>query len=87
MLLKLTSILLYALTGFFLALALYPSYILLLKKFKAGKQIRNESVTGDKATIFSKLHGHKSGTPSMGGGIFLIVTLLLVLLSLGIQQA
>jgi len=87
MLLKLTSILLYALTGFFLALALYPSYILLLKKFKAGKQIRNESVTGDKATIFSKLHGHKSGTPSMGGGIFLIVTLLLVLLPLGIQQA
>jgi hypothetical protein len=44
---------------------LYPIFIKLLKRFKAGKTIREDTVTGDKATIFSKLHKHKAGTPTM----------------------
>ena len=65
MLIKLNSILVFGLIAFFGALLLYPGYITLLKKLKAGKQLRQESVTGDKAPIFNKLHGHKAGTPTM----------------------
>ena len=36
-----------------------------LKKLKIGKQIRDDAMTGEKATIFASLHGHKSGTPTM----------------------
>lgn len=87
MLLKLSSIILYALTAFFVALVLYPPYIELLKKLKLGKQIRDDAVTGEKATIFSQLHGHKSGTPTMGWGLFLLIIFLMVLFSYGIQYA
>lgn len=87
MLVKLTSIMLYALTWFFLALAIYPWYILLLKKLKFGKQIRDDAMTGEKATIFAWLHGHKSGTPTMWWGVFLLIMLFLVWLSFGIQHA
>jgi len=87
MLAKLTSIMLYALTWFFLALTLYPWYIALLKKLKLGKQIRDDDMMGDKATIFASLHGHKSGTPTMWWGIFLLIMLLLVWLSYAIQYA
>jgi len=67
MLFKLNSILLYALTAFFLSLMLYPAYIMLLKRLKAGKTIREETLDGHQTPIFSKLHGHKQGTPTMGG--------------------
>jgi phospho-N-acetylmuramoyl-pentapeptide-transferase len=87
MLAKLTSIMLYALTWFFLALTLYPWYIALLKKLKLGKQIRDDAMMGDKATIFASLHGHKTGTPTMWWGVFLLIMLLLVLLSFAIQYA
>jgi len=30
-----------------------------------GKKIREDSVTGDKAVIFAKLHKHKANTPTM----------------------
>jgi hypothetical protein len=36
-----------------------------LKKLKFGKQIRDDAMMGDKATIFAALHGHKTGTPTM----------------------
>ena len=65
MILKLNQIVLFALLAFFISWALYPLYISFLKKIKAGKTIREASVTGDKSTIFSKLHKHKSGTPTM----------------------
>jgi phospho-N-acetylmuramoyl-pentapeptide-transferase len=87
MLEKLASIMLYALTWFFLALTLYPGYIALLKKLKFGKQIRDDAMMGDKATIFAALHGHKTGTPTMWWGIFLLIMLLLIALSFVIQHA
>lgn len=85
MLLKLTSILLYALWSFFVALSLYPSYIALLRKYKAWKQIREDTVTGERSTIFAQLHGHKAWTPTMGGGLFLVIVALMVLFSYVIQ--
>lgn len=87
MLLKLTSIMLYALVWFFLALTLYPWYIALLKKRKIGKQIRDDAMTGDKATIFSTLHAHKSWTPTMWGWVLLLIMVILVILSYVIQYA
>ncbi|USN55711.1 MAG: hypothetical protein H6765_03855 [Candidatus Peribacteria bacterium] len=65
MLLKLNSIIIFSLVAFFLSLMCYPPYILLLRKLKAGKQIRDDSVTGEKASIFKELHKHKTGTPTM----------------------
>ena len=65
MILKLNQIILFALLAFFLSRALYPLYISLLKRLKAGKNIREAAATGEKSSIFSKLHKHKSGTPTM----------------------
>ncbi len=86
MLFKLNSILLYALTAFFVSLILYPAYIILLRKLKAGKTIREETMWGEKAPIFQQLHGHKQGTPTMGGGLILAVLMVMVLLSIVIQK-
>ena len=86
MILKLNSIIIYALVAFFLSLMLYPLYIELLKKLKAGKQIRNDSVTWDKASIFQALHQHKAGTPTMWWGLILVVLFIMVLLSIVIQK-
>lgn len=85
MLFKLSSILLYTLTAFFLALALYPSYIALLRKLKIGKQIRDDAVTGEKASIFHGLHRHKAWTPTMWGWLVLLIVVLMVGLSYLIQ--
>ena len=85
MFLKLNQIILFSLWAFFLALILYPCYIKLLRKLKAGQQIREASVTGEKSPIFTQLHQHKAWTPTMWGGIFLVVMLLMILISLFLQ--
>lgn len=85
MLLKLNSIIIYGLGAFFLALALYPLYIMILKKWKIGKTIREETITGEKATIFVDLHKHKTGTPNLGWGMFLIIMAIMIWLSLILQ--
>ncbi|MFA7298627.1 MAG: hypothetical protein WC010_03190 [Candidatus Absconditabacterales bacterium] len=81
MLVKLNNIIMFALIAFFISRILYPIYISILKKYKLGKTIREAAVTGEKSTIFSKMHEHKQGTPTMGGGIFLIVMALMIGLS------
>ena len=78
MLLKLNQIILFSLGAFFLALIIYPFYIRLLKKLKAGQHIREASVTGEQSPIFSNLHKHKAGTPTMWWGIFILVMLIMV---------
>lgn len=86
MLLKLNSIILYTLIAFGLALVLYPFYIKMLRHMKAGKLLRETAVGGGIAEIFQKLHGHKAGTPTMGGGMFLIIMFLLVGFSFVLQK-
>lgn len=66
MLSKFNSIVIYALIAMLGAMFLYPSYIRLLKYLKAGKQIRKHDGTGQESVIFSDLHQHKAGTPTMG---------------------
>ncbi|MEK7656046.1 MAG: phospho-N-acetylmuramoyl-pentapeptide-transferase [Patescibacteria group bacterium] len=48
---------------FLLAVALTPSVIKLLKKYKMGKSIRDAKA----APVMSGLHAAKAGTPTMGG--------------------
>lgn len=48
--------------------------------------LRETAVGGGIAEIFQKLHGHKAGTPTMGGGMFLVVMFLLVGFSFLLQQ-
>ena len=85
-LVKLSQILFYALVSFGISLLLYPAYIKLLQRVKAGKTIRENAATGEKSEIFSKMHAHKQGTPTMGGGMFLIVMLVMILGSFLLQH-
>jgi phospho-N-acetylmuramoyl-pentapeptide-transferase len=61
------------LTGlaFIVALILTPFVSKLLHKYKLGKQIRS----GKDAPVFSKMHAHKEGTPTMGGIIIWLTVL------------
>lgn len=85
-LLKLSQILFYALGSFWISLFLYPFYIKLLRKLKAWKTIRENTATWEKSEIFSKMHAHKQGTPTMWWGMFLIIMLIMVILSLVLQH-
>ncbi|MCF7794818.1 phospho-N-acetylmuramoyl-pentapeptide-transferase [Patescibacteria group bacterium] len=47
-----------------------------LYKYKLGKNIRNSG----KTPVFSKLHAHKAGTPTMGGILIWLTLLILIIL-------
>ncbi len=53
--------------AFAIALLLTPWFTRQLVKFKIGKQIRENAISGEKSSLFSALHAKKSGTPTMGG--------------------
>ncbi|MCB9809386.1 phospho-N-acetylmuramoyl-pentapeptide-transferase [Candidatus Peribacteria bacterium] len=74
---------LFAYTGFtfFVAAILYPDFIALIQRLKFTKKIREDSITGDKATIFQQFHAHKAGTPNMGGVLVVASVTFTVLLS------
>jgi len=57
------KILLLSALAFIFAVAATPALTNFLYKYKLGKQIRN----GGQTPIFSQLHAHKAGTPTMGG--------------------
>lgn len=67
--------------AFVIALILTPWFIRQLIKFRVGKQIRDNAITGEKSKLFSELHAKKSGTPTMGGLLIWGTILLVVLLS------
>lgn len=66
---------------FILTLLLTPLYLKMVKRFKLGKQIRDDAISGEKASIFKEMHAKKTGTPTMGGVIMWGSILLIVLLS------
>lgn len=86
MLVKLNNIIMFALIAFFISWILYPIYISILKKYKIGKTIREAAVTGEQSKIFTELHKHKTGTPTMWGGIFLLVMLIMIGISYLLQH-
>lgn len=75
------KILLFSVFSFFVAFILCPPFIRLLRKYKMGKNIREEASGGGKAVLFAKLHAKKRGTPTMGGALVVFVILFAVLLS------
>lgn len=82
---KLLFIAMFAFVAFLIAIVWYPLYIRLLIALKAWKTIREDDTSGKKAKIFNKLHKHKAWTPTMGGGMFLGVMVVMIVLSLIVQ--
>ncbi len=83
---KLTLILSFTLATFIITIALYPLYIKLLKKWKAGKTIRNNTATWEKSEIFAKLHEHKAWTPTMWWWLFILMMLIMIGISFILQK-
>jgi len=70
------KILLLSSLAFIFAIALTPLLTNFLYKYKLGKKIRDNGST----PIFSKLHAHKAGTPTMGGILIWGTVLILMVL-------
>jgi len=62
--------------SFLIALFSTPLLTHFLYKYKLGKSIRNNGTT----PIFSKMHAHKQGTPTMGGILVWVTVLVLALI-------
>ncbi|MBI4235408.1 phospho-N-acetylmuramoyl-pentapeptide-transferase [Candidatus Peregrinibacteria bacterium] len=71
--------------AFAIFVGLTPFFHKQLIRFRIGKQIREDALSGEKASLFAALHAKKSGTPTMGGlliwGTVLIVVAISRLLS------
>jgi len=82
------KILIMALLGFLLAMALTPFYTSVAYRFQLWKKPRTETLTGEKATMFMKLHAekHKRHIPTMAGVIF-IVAVAVVTVSLNMVRS
>lgn len=67
-------ILLQACLAFVVAIFLTPIYTYFAYRFKAWKQVRDTATTGEKATVFHKLHAekHKHNIPTMAGIVTIV---------------
>lgn len=72
--------------AFLISLIITPWFTKQLIKFKIGKQIRETALSGEKASLFSSLHAKKSGTPTMGGLLIWGSIILVVLISVLVQE-
>jgi len=70
------KILLLTTLAFIFTIAWTPILTYFLYKYKLGKQIRNNGST----PIYSKMHAHKAGTPTMGGLLIWVTVLIFSLL-------
>ncbi len=67
--------------AFIIAIIIAPKFIFLLQKYKMGKKIRENALTGEKSELFSEMHAKKAGTPTMGGLLIWITVLVVLILS------
>ncbi len=72
---QIIRILFFSALSFIFAILSAPLLTHFLYKYKLGKKIRNSGAT----PIFSKLHAHKAGTPTMGGVLVWGTVLILIL--------
>lgn len=72
------------LVSFVITFLMMPVWIRLLRKYRMGKQIREEALMG-KAEEFSRLHSAKTGTPTMGWLIILLAVVIMIFLSILVQ--
>lgn len=77
----LLKILLLGVGGFFAATLLTPLYTTVAYRLKLWKKPRTTTLTGETATVFSKLHAekHKRHIPTMAGVIFIFAVALVTL--------
>lgn len=75
------DVLLFGVLGFALSMLFTPIYTTLAYKYKWWKQARTKAVTGEKATMYQKLHAakHRSNIPTMAGVIFISSVTLITL--------
>jgi phospho-N-acetylmuramoyl-pentapeptide-transferase len=78
---NLITIFLYMGGSFLLATLVFPDFIQFVKQYKLTQKIREEGLSGGVASLFKKLHTHKSGTPTMGGVVILFAVLGTVVIS------
>ncbi|HZJ40975.1 MAG TPA: phospho-N-acetylmuramoyl-pentapeptide-transferase [Candidatus Saccharimonadales bacterium] len=71
---QIIRILFFSALSFVFAVLATPLLTHFLYKYKLGKKIRNSGLT----PIFSELHAHKAGTPTMGGILIWGTTLILI---------
>src|SRR6056297_40783 len=69
------KVLFLTIAAFIFTVAWTPLLTHFLYKYKLGKKIRNNGNT----PIFSKLHAHKAGTPTMGGVLIWVTALIFIL--------
>lgn len=81
-------VLIQASLGFGIAIALTPIYTYFAFKFKAWKQIRDTTTTGEKATVFASLHAakHKRNIPTMAG-IVMVLAITLVTITTNLSRS
>lgn len=71
--------------SFIIAFSLTPWFTRQLIKFRIGKQIRENAISGEKSSLFSALHAKKQGTPTMGGLLTWMTILIVALISRGLS--
>src|SRR5215831_18213612 len=74
-------ILLLGFLGFLVSMLITPIYTTVAYKWQWWKKPRTTATTGEKATVFMKLHGHKHKRliPTMAGVVFVIAVCLVTL--------
>lgn len=66
--------------AFAVAMAVTPAFTTFLYRHRMGKKIRQTDFNEKAAPVFYKLHQHKANTPTMGGLLIWITTLVITLL-------
>jgi len=79
--LNLLQMFLYSGFSFLLTMALFPGFIKFLQHYQLTQKIRENGMSGGLSKIFSKLHAHKSGTPTMGGVVVIATVLATIVVS------
>lgn len=79
---ELTGTFIFSMGAFLLAMVLTPVYTFLAYKYKFWKKQRTTSTTGEKLTVFNKLHADKfkRNIPTMAGVIFVVSIVIVTLL-------
>ncbi|MCF7830965.1 phospho-N-acetylmuramoyl-pentapeptide-transferase [Candidatus Gracilibacteria bacterium] len=72
---NLITIFLYTGCSFLLATFFFPPFIRFIRRAKLTQKIRQDGLSGGTAKLFRQFHGHKSGTPTMGGIVILLAVL------------
>lgn len=71
----------YSVVVFLIGVIFFPAFIRFIQSYKLTQKIRKEGLSGGASKLFSALHAHKSGTPTMGGAMIIISVLATVVFS------